>query len=211
MYTSIKHPSNGRTFSVHSIQGVKIIRNYINFLKGGSKLTQLKKELREIQKQEKILINKIRQIQLGGEVKVEGEVVKVCLPEKAKVAELQECITTCRTENPNAEGKLDTCLVDARLVARRAWYKKQAEEKAAKEASAEGLTYSESPADDALRLAKIRRDTAAARGPRRMFKKNLRKFRTAREDAQRDILDLPDLGKLDNNNNEEDSGNNKFK
>ena len=36
MYTKITDPTTNKTVSIHSLEGKKLIQNYINFLKGGS-------------------------------------------------------------------------------------------------------------------------------------------------------------------------------
>ena len=53
MYSKIVNPKTGRKVSVNSRKGKEIIRHYVTHLQGGSRLNQLQKELKKLNKKKK--------------------------------------------------------------------------------------------------------------------------------------------------------------
>jgi hypothetical protein len=72
MYQNIINPVNGKSVSVNSRKGKKIIRHYITHLQGGSRLNKLQKDLKKLDKKRAKIIKEMIQITTGG---ADGEVV----------------------------------------------------------------------------------------------------------------------------------------
>ena len=72
MYQNIINPVNGKSVSVNSRKGEEIIRHYITHLQGGSRLNQLQKDLKKLDKKRAKIIKEMIQITSGG---ADGEVV----------------------------------------------------------------------------------------------------------------------------------------
>jgi len=72
MYQNIINPVNGKSVSVNSRNGKEIIRHYITHLQGGSRLNQLQKDLKKLDKKRAKIIKEMIQITSGG---ADGEVV----------------------------------------------------------------------------------------------------------------------------------------
>ena len=74
MYNKITHPSSGKSYSIRSPQGRKIIQGYLSYAKGGSNKTlmKLRKQLKNVQRKVVTIQNKINNhmsfSEFGGEV-----------------------------------------------------------------------------------------------------------------------------------------------
>ena len=66
MYQNIINPVNGKSVSANSRKGKEIIRHYITHLQGGSRLNQLQKDLKKLDKKRAKIIKEMIQITSGG-------------------------------------------------------------------------------------------------------------------------------------------------